>query len=312
MKKKENTVKKLKTDFFQGFEKISMFKTLKQHIFRSPYQSMAAVLVVTVSLFLICVFFLLGVGSQAVLQYFESRPQVSAFLKDEIKPQEIELIKAKIESTGEVKNVEYISKEKALEIYREQNKDKPLLLEMVTAKILPASLEISPKSLDSLKVVAEILKKEPMVEDVIFQEDVISSLASWVRTIRKIGLVLAAFLFLVSSLTILVILGMKISQHKEEIEILKLLGASSVYICLPFYLEGIVYGMLAAFFSWGLSYLAILYITPFLVNFLAGIPILPVPLFFMMEILAGLLALGGIVGFLGSFLAVFHFVRTVR
>lgn len=298
MKKKENTIK--------------MFKTLKHHIFRSPYQSMAAILVVTISLFLIYVFFLIGIGSQAILQYFESKPQISAFLKDEIKPQELELIKAKVEATGKIKKVEYISKEDALKIYREQNKDKPLLLEMVTAKILPASLEVSPKDLNSLKDVAEILKKEPLVEEIIFQEDVVSSLAGWVQTIRKAGLALAIFLFLVSTLTILVILGMKISQHKEEIEILKLLGASSFYVCLPFYLEGVVYGLAAALLSWGLGYLVLLYSTPFLINFLSGIPILPVPLFFMAETLAGLFALGGIVGFVGSFFAVFHFVRTVR
>lgn len=289
-----------------------MFKTLKQHIFRSPYQSLAAILVVSFSFFVIALFGLLGAGSSVVLQYFESRPQVSAFLKDEAKPQEIELMRAKLEATGKVKSVTYISKEDALKIYQEQNKDKPLLLEMVTAKILPASLEISSKDLSSLKEIAENLKKEPLVEDVIFQEDVIQSLSKWMVTLRKIGIASGVFLLFVSILTILVILGMKISRKKEEIEILRLLGASSGYICLPFYLEGIFYGLLGAVFSWGLSYLALLYATPFLVNFLAGIPLLPIPFLFMLKILAGLLGLGLVVGFLGSFLAMARFVKSVR
>jgi len=289
-----------------------MFKTLKQHIFRSPYQSLSAVLVVSLSLFLISIFFLIGLGSQVVLRHFESRPQITAFLKDEIKLQEIDLLKAELTATGKVKKIDYVSKEDALKIYREEFKDNPLLLEMVTSKILPASLEISTISLDSLKEIAESLKEEKMVEDVIYQEDVISAFGNWVRTVRKIGLAVAIFLLVISVLTILVILGMKISQRKEEIEILKLLGSSPFYITFPLYLEGIVYGLFAAFISWALSNLLILYATPFLLKFLVDIPLVPLSIVFTLEFLGGLLVLGVIVGFLGSFLAVLRFVRSVR
>jgi cell division transport system permease protein len=254
----------------------------------------------------------LGAGSQAVLRHFETRPQVSAFLKDEVKPQEVELLIAKVRGMGEVKKVDYVTKEEALKIYREQNKDKPLLLEMVSAKILPASLEVSAYDLSSLKEIASLLKKESAVEDVIYQEDVVSALSQWVVTIRKGGLGLAVFLLLVATFSIVVVLGMKISQKKEEIEILKLLGASAGDICLPFYIEGIIYGLLAGVVSWGLGYLLILYSTPFLVKFLAGIPLLPVPFFFMLAVLGGLLGLGAIVGFFGSLLAVSRFSRAVR
>jgi len=289
-----------------------IIKTVKQHLSRSPYQSLAAILVVCFAFFVIAVFTLLGIGSGIVLHYFESRPQISAFLKDEIKPQEIELMKAKLVGTGKVKSITYFSKEDALKIYKEQNKDKPLLLEMVTAKILPASLEISTNELSSLKEIAQELKKEPMVEDVIFQEDVITALSKWTATVKKIGLVLGVFLLLISVLTILVVLGMKISQRKEEIEILKLLGASSWDICSPFYLEGIFYGVISAIFSWGFSYIALLYATPFLVSFLGEIPIFPIPFLFMAEILGGLMILGIVVGFTGSILAMARFIRSTK
>ena len=289
-----------------------MFKTFRQHISRSPYQSIAAVLVVSLSLFLICVFFLLGAGSKVVLQYFESRPQLIAYLKDEAKPQDIELIIARIQSTGKAKQVTYVSKEKALELYKELFKDKPLLLEMVTAKILPASLEVSPYNLSSVNELAEMLKKEPLVEDLDFEEDVVLNLSRFVSSLEKVGLAVAGFLLFIAVLTVLVVLGMKISQRKEEIEILKLLGASSWYICFPLYLEGMFYGLTAAIISWGLSYLAILYSVPFLVNFFSGIPLFPVSTIFMSEVLAGLLGVGIVVGFLGSFLAVLRSARTVR
>lgn len=289
-----------------------MFKTFKQHIFRSPYQSMAAILVVSLSLFLISVFFLLGVGSQVLLQYFESRPQLIAYLKDEAKSQEIELLVARVQSTGKTKKITYISKEDALDLYKELFKDKPLLLEMVTAKILPASIDISPDKLSSVKELSEMLKRESLIEDIDYEEDVVSALSGFVFVLRRVGLVVAGFLLFVAVSNVLIVLGMRISQGKEEIEVMRLLGASSWYICLPFYLEGIFYGVIAAVISWGLSYFLILYSSPFLTNFFSGVPLLPVPDIFILEVLAGLLSLGVVVGFLGSFLAVLRSARTVR
>lgn len=289
-----------------------MFRFFKQNISRSPYQSLAAVFVVSLAFFLLSIFFLLGVASQEVLRFFESKPQVTAFLKDEAKIQEVELLKTKVEATGKIKKVLYISKDEALKIYREQNKDKPLLLEMVTAKILPASLEISTKDLSSLKEIANVLKREAIIEDVIFQEDVVTSLANWVAALRNFELIIAIFLLLVAFFTILIVVGMKISQRREDIEIYKLLGASPWYICSPLYLEGIFYGVVSAFIAWGLSYLIILYSTPFWLNFLSGIVTFPVSFLFMLELLGGLLLLGVIVGLLSSVWAVSRFLRFFR
>jgi len=286
-----------------------MFKTAIQHIKRTPFQALAAILIMSLAFFVIGNFVILAVGSEAVLRFLESRPQVTAFLKDEIKPQQIELLKAKIEGTGKIKKIEYISKEKALEIYRQENKDNPLLLEMVTAKILPASLEISATSLSYLPEIAKILKEDPIVEEVLFQEDVVSTLSSWLGSLRKAGVFLIIVLSLISVITVLIVVGMKISSRKEEIEILSLIGATKWYIKTPFVIEGIIYGIISAFVAWGSSYLVLLYSTPFLVKFLAGIPLFPVPITFMLAILGGLSLLGILTGGIGSWLALRRFFQ---
>lgn len=289
-----------------------MSKFFKQNISRSPYQSIAAILVVSLTFFIITVFFLLGSGLQKVLNFFETRPQVIAYLKDETKPQDLELLKAKIEGTGEIEKINYVSKDEALKIYRELFKDKPVLLEMVTAKYLPASLEISTNKIASLKTIAETLKKESIVEDVDFQEDIMATLSKWLFSLRRFGLILAGLLLFTSVVTILLVLGMKISQRKEEIEILKLLGASSKYICFPLYLEGMLYGLLAALVSCGLGYLGMWYSSEHLTQYFAGINLFPVPAIFIFEVFGGLTLLGIFVGFLGSLLAVSHFMRASR
>jgi len=285
------------------------FKTAWNHIRRSPYQALAAVGIMILTFFVATIMVLTAFGSQAILTYFETRPQVTAFFKDEVSQEQVDFLKAKLAQTGKVNQAKYVSKEEALAIYREQNKNDPLLLEMVTANILPASLEVSTTNISFLSEIAEILRHEPSVEEVIFQEDIVTSLKTWTNTLRKIGIILISFLGLVSVLIILIIIGIKVAAKKDEIETLGLIGATKAFIRVPFVFEGIFYGVVGAFLAWGLAYLLLLYTTPFLTKFLSGIPVLPFPVTFMLCLLGGELLVGILIGTLGSWLAVKRYLR---
>jgi len=280
-----------------------MLKTTWQHIRRSPYQAVAAVLIMTLTFLVASVFFFVVTGSHAILSHFEKKPQITVFFTDKKTEEEIRDLEEKLRSTGKVSSLKYVSKEEALAIYREQNKGDPLLLDMVTADILPASLEISATTPQYLANLAQILKNEKEIEEVVYQKDIIDSLLSWTRGIRTVGIILVSFLSLVSLLVILTIISMKIALKKEEIEILKLIGASSWYIRMPFMLEGSFYGFTGAVFAWIAAYFLLLYSTPFLSSFLVEISILPVSPIFMLAILGGMGFLGIALGSLGSLLA---------
>lgn len=287
---------------------MSHFSTTGKHIRRSPYQAIAAILTMTLTFFVAAIFLLTALGSQAVLSYFEKKPQITAFFADTKTEEDIRLLDEKLKTTGKVEATRYISKEEALSIYREQNKNDPLLLEMVTADILPASLEISAREPKHLGDLAKILQEELGIEDVIYQKDVIESLISWTEALRAGGAILVSVLGTVSLLVLLTVIGMKIALRREEIEILKLLGATNWYVRWPFLLEGGLYGLIAAFLAWSASYLLLLYSTPFLITFLSGIPLLPVSILFMLGFLASMLVSGFLVGALGSFLALLRYL----
>ena len=286
-----------------------LLRTTWTHIRRSPYQSLVAILIMSLTFFIISVFVLLISGSQVILNYFETRPQVTAFFEDQVAPDQIDLLKAKLMETEKIKEIKYVSKEEALAIYREQNKDDPLLLEMVTANILPASLEVSTINISYLGEIAEILRQEEGVEEVIFQEDVVKSLHNWTTNLRLVGLGIASVFSLTALLTILIVISMKVALRKDEIEIMGLIGASRGFIRAPFVIEGIFYGIFGVVIAWGASYLLLLYATPFLVDFLTGIPILPVSALFMLTVLGGELVLGIIIGTLGSLIAVKRYLK---
>ena len=159
-----------------------------KNIRRSPYQSIAAVLILTLSIFVTQIFFLLSFTSQLVLQYFETRPQVTAFFTDDVSEEIILSLKQQFEAQSYVNEIVYVSKEEALKIYREQNSDDPLLLEMVTADILPASLEVSATTVDDLPIIAQELEKTSGVEEVAYQTDVVDALKKWTSGIRIGGI----------------------------------------------------------------------------------------------------------------------------
>lgn len=281
--------------------------TVFKHIRRSPYQSIAAIFLTVVTFFIVSTFALVVLGAHSLLRYFESRPQVTAFFKAETTTVQIDALKSKISGQIAIESMHFISQDEALAIYRQQNTDNPLLLEMVTADILPASLEVSAKNVIDLETIAGVMQKDPAVEEVVFQKDVIDTLKKWVSGIRLSGIVLSSLLIFVSLTTIAIILGLKFTARKTEIKTLSLLGATSWYIRGPFVSEGIIYGVLGAIIGWGIAFLVLLYLTPNLVSFLQGIPLLPVPIWLMFALLGGEVLLGLLIGGLASLIATRHY-----
>jgi len=285
------------------------FQTVYKHIRRSPFQALAAVAVLTVTLFIATVFSLTTFGSHQILNYFETRPQVTAFFQDSATDLDIKTLKSDLEAQEFVSQVKFISKQEALAIYQQQNRDDPLLLEMVTAEILPSSLEVSGISAQVLPQIAEVMSGRAGVEEVVYQKDIVESLKSWTNALKIAGLSLVIILLLTSVLIIMVIVGMKIAARRYEIEILNLLGASSWYIKNPFVIEGAAYGITSAIIAWGTAYIVLLYSTPFLTSFLGQVPLLPVPIGFMLLLLLFQMFLGSLIGALGSLFAVRRFLK---
>ena len=278
---------------------------------RSPFQGLAGIMITTLTLLVISVFTLISFGSIQILKYFESAPQVIAFFKpgEDLTDIQIANIRAQLESSGRLNQFRYVSTREAEAIYKEKNKDNPLLLELVDYNILPASIEISGKTLEDLPVLKNMLTVQEGVEDIVYYEDIVQSLSSWINSIKGIGAGVIGYLTIESILVILVIIGLQIASRREEIEIMRLLGATGWFIRLPYILTGIAYGLIGSFIAWGLSYLLLLYSTPFLAAWLQDIPLLPVPVMFMLAVLGGELVFGALIGSLGGFLATRRFLK---
>src|SRR5690606_38917700 len=212
---------------------------------RNGWHTVAAMTVMTLTFFVLSLFILTILASNKVLNFFEQQPQVIVYLHDEADEARVQEIRTAIEETGKVEEITYTTKEEALEFFKNEMKDNPVLLENVSANILPASLEISPKNVSDLDELVEVVKDkkfEEFVESVSYQADIADRLASWTSTGRLVGIVLVSFLIGVSLLIMLVTIGVNVASYKDEIEVMRLVGASSWYIQGPFILEGMLYG----------------------------------------------------------------------
>jgi len=285
------------------------FNTSIKHIRRTPYQALIAVCIMSLTFLMVSFFAFMVFGSSVVINYFESKPQVTAFFRDEAKPEEIDVLKQNLQHTGKVSKIKYVSKQEALQIYKEQNKNDPLLLDLVTEDILPSSLEISTANIADMGAISDMLKNSPSVSEVIYQKDVVSTLSKWTNAIRLVGIVLISILVLVSVFIMMTVIGFKVSQKREEIEIMKLLSATNWYIRWPFVMEGVIYGVTGTLVGWIIASGALLIATPFLESFLKGIPLLPVSPLFLFGLLAVELLIAAGLGVLASSLAVLRYLK---
>ncbi len=284
-------------------------KIVERNIRRTPYQALAACMVMFFTFLALSLFLLLAFGSQKILQFYESKPQAIAFFKDNTSPEDVEAIKEALVQTNKVTSLQYVSKEEALDIYKDRNKNNPTLLELVTANILPSSLEISTVNPEDLGPIAQVLKKEPVVEEVVYPEDVVESLSRATRVVRLVGASAVSFLIVFSTLVILMVIGFKIRLKRTEIETMRLLGASNWFIRAPFLLEGIIYGIMGAVSAWAVSFILLWYFTPFLQGAIGEVQLLPVNPLFMLLLLGVELVIATIIGAFGSFGAVRRYLR---
>lgn len=289
---------------------MSTTKTTWHHIRRSPFQSLTALLVMIFSFLVISVFIVVNFGLSGVLSYFETKPEITLFIKDGLDSQAIDNIQKDLASYSDIKEIKYISKDKALEIYKQENKDNPLLTEMVTASILPASFEVSVSNPNTLeKIYQNYATKNDVIDEVIYQKDIISSLLDWTNIIRRTGVAITLIISFISFFTIFIIIGMKITNRKEEIRISRLLGASHLYVKKPFLLEGLFYGVVGSFIGSVLTFSFVLVFRQSINSFFQPVEFISYDTVFYALILISEVFLGSFIGLLASWIGAKRYIK---
>lgn len=290
---------------------------------RAPFQAAAAVFVLSLTFFVATLVSILAYSSSQLLSYFESRPQVIAFLKDGTSDTQVGDLQHKLAANSIIKDIKYVSKEEALSIYKKATSDNPLLGQLVSPSIFPASLEFSVTDLSFAQSIIDEVKGESIVDSVGFTaavggeanlNDVVSRLKTITTYVRLGGIIFTGVLTLASFVVLLITITMRMATRREEIEILNLIGATKSFIRSPIMLEAVIYAAVGVFVGWMLAFIAVLYSAPTLVSYFGEIPILPrdtVGILSVFGIILGAELLGGmILAVSGSLLAISRVRKT--
>jgi cell division transport system permease protein len=246
---------------------------------RTPYQSLSAFLILFFTLFLTLILFVSLTFLYGSLNYLETKPQVTVYFQNKTPENNIFKVRDELMDSGKVLNIKYTNKNEAFNIYKQDNKNNPLLLEMVSADILPPSLNIYAKKPMYLPEIAEYLKKQGDIDEVQYEKDIIDKLLVLTNTIRMSALIFFSYLILMSIVVLTTMILFKIALKESEITLLKLIGATNFYIRKPYILESLFLGVTASTLSFGIFALAVFYFSPFLQSYFKGITTLSVDVF---------------------------------
>jgi len=289
-------------------------KNTLTNIKREKLLSITNIFVMTMTFLVLGIFITVVVVSQSILRTLEQQAQVTIFFKDDFSEDRVLELKGQLSGDDRIFNINYVSKEDAYNIFREINKDDPILLESVTSSILPASLEVRAKDLSNLPKLADEFNQLDGVEEVRFFADVIGRFKKFSTIAYSIGFTLAFVFFIISYSVIISTLRTTINSKGTELAIMKLVGATNAYVKMPLIYQGVFYGFVSSFVSGALLVLAILSLRHFGVfpsSFGLGFfPNLAIsPLLFSFILWFVLVFSGVLLGFLGSLFAVKRYLK---
>jgi cell division transport system permease protein len=277
-----------------------------------------AITTVAITLFVVGFFMIVIYDVQGILTSIKSQVEVAVYLKDNITDELRDYLEEEIKSWDEVAGVTFISKEQALEIFKEENQGSEILKE-IQGNPLPASFEVTLTSPEKVEQIAlRFLTKEGEfvegVDEVIYGQNYVNKLFSITAITGSIAFIIIIMLLLAAVVLIFNTIRLSIHARRKEIEVMKLVGATNWFVRLPFLFEGFFEGFVGSIISVFLLY--------FTANYLlirgerAIVDTMNVKELVILGnsnvilyIYAGLIVLGALLGILSSAFALKRYIR---
>ena len=299
---------------FTEFKRILRFGY--QSFMRDSGSSIATVFVMVIAISLVT-FLMLFQGTAAfVITSLESRVDISTYFLGTVFEEEILQVRDELVKLDDVRDVQYISKDKALEKFLEEHKGDEVILaslEAVGSNPLLSSLNIRTWDSSSYLKVTDFLEESfgGLISKVDFEErePVIQRLDGLTSGIQTFGILFTIILGIVAVLVAFNTIRLAIYSTREEIEVMRLVGASNWFIRGPFVVQGVIVGIVAAFISLLLFIPATLFLAGPLENLISGFNIFQYFLSNIFVIFLVQLLVGVILGMISSAIAVRRYLK---
>lgn len=325
MAKAKQSTKVLQTKKRQRRQWITFMRMVRYGInnfTRNAWLTIAATAVMTITLLII----FMTVAAQNILSNsvdaISQRVDMSIYLKAETTAEQANGISTEIRKLSNVREVEFISSEEARERAASDNKRDDEVLNALNEATnrLPATLRVSLYDINDTSQLDSFVKEENILDEHInpdrepsfagSRRDAIQNIASWTVLAQRIGLVMSFVFVVISSLIIFNTIRMAIFSRKDEIQMMKLIGADRRFIRGPFVVEAIVYGFIAAVVATGIGYGIMVFLdgrlTSFGVDVASSIDLMTRYVGF---ILLAMIVLGAVIGTVSSLMATRRYLK---
>lgn len=288
---------------------------------RNAFVSLAAIFVMSIALFVIGSTMLLDQLLGVSLQNIQSKVDINAYFVPSAEEEDIRALQTSLEALPEVASVQYTSAEEALSLFRERHRsDETIIqgLEELEDNPLGATLAIRAQETSQYEGIAQFLEDQrennsgdPLIDEVNFvkNQNAIDKLTSIINAVERSSLIAMAFLVVASVLITFNTIRLAIYTTREEISIMRLVGAGNAFIRGPFMLQGVMYGLIAGVVALLLMYPILLWIGPETEEFFE----FNLFNYFVSEfsrIFAVVVGSGVVLGLISSILAVSRYLRT--
>jgi cell division transport system permease protein len=246
-----------------------------QGFWRNGAMSLAATATMTLMLLLLAGFFIIQNGLLAGLQFVEQKVEVVADLRDTATMSDVQALEVRIAALPEVAAVAYVSKDEALQRFRDARaaQGEEDLTAYLDANPLHASLEVQLRSASDFASVNEVIAADPSVERVRNIADLVNRLLTVTDFLRNAGLVILGVIGLIVLFIIINAIRLAVVARSDEIEVMRLVGASDAFIRWPFVFEGALVGLLGAAITLGTIALVSDPLSRFMYDFFRILPI---------------------------------------
>jgi len=246
-----------------------------QGFWRNALMSLAATATMVLMLLLLAGFFIIQTGLLAALDFTEQKVEVVADIFDNAQPSQVEELRQRVLLLPEVAEVTYVSRDEALARFRERLKEQGEedLSKALDSNPLHASLEVKLVTPEVFGDVVGMLREERIVEKVKEQQKLVDELLTVTNVLRTAGTVLLVVVGIIALFIIVNTIRLAVFARADEIEIMRLVGASDAFIRWPFVFEGAFVGFLGAVLSLAVLALAAEPINGFMLEFFQVLPI---------------------------------------
>lgn len=282
-----------------------------ENIWINPFLSLVTLSTIAISMLILGLFSLIYLNVQQSLHQMGGELQITAYLQETISSEQAEMLRSKVADWPEVEGITYISKEQALARFRSQLREYAGILEGLKENPLPASLELTlmPQygRSGNIKELSTRLGRLPGVADVQYGRKWMAKLRVFVEVMKLVGITVGGLLLIATIFVISNTIKLTFYSRREELEIMRLVGATDFFIKAPFLIEGLLHGLGGALLAAGGLSLLILFLfshldLPLRLAVMAGS--LPTG-----QLVAGFLGLGLLLGVLGSMVSLRRFLR---